>query len=335
MIKGQKKAELTADNILAKVSEMLIYRHYFGQFELNVATYNHLRGEDKNGTPSFIISNRYGHVHHKDFSDSRFSGDCFQLVQQIYGCSYNEALKIIDKDLGLGILPEHNSGIYRQLKKEYKVSEEISKRYSLIQMVTRKFTKEELDYWKQYGQSLEDLKANHVYSIKEMYLDKKRYPLSDDQLRFGYLFENNYWKLYRPHEDKKRKWISNTPITILDGKKNIENCCTAWITKSKKDLLVLKKFYPYVISTQNESISCFSEENVKFIKDNSKRQVVLYDNDDAGRKASIEVTKKFGLDYCNVPNKYFDEGITDFADLYRVYGEKVVRDYLISKKVLE
>ena len=165
MIKGQKKRELTADNILSKVNEMLIYRHYFGPFELNEATYNHLRGEDRSGTPSFIISNRYGHLHHVDFSSGKdWSGDCFQLVQQIYGCSYNEALKIIDKDLGLGILPENNSGIYRKLKKELKVPDETSKRYSLIQVVTRKFTKEELEYWKMYGQSLEDLKASHILS---------------------------------------------------------------------------------------------------------------------------------------------------------------------------
>ena len=333
MIKGQKKRELTADNILSKISEMIIYRYYFGSFELNEATYNHLRGEDRNGTPSFIISNRYGHLHHVDFSSGKdWSGDCFQLVQQIYGCSYNEALKIIDKDLGLGILPENNSGIYRKLKKELKVPDETSKRYSLIQVVTRKFTKEELGYWKQYNISEQELKDNHVYSIKEMFLNKRRHPLCD--LRFGYLYDG-YWKIYCPYENKKKKWISNVPITTLDGKQNIENCCTAWITKSKKDLITLKKFYPYVISTQNESISCFSEENIKFIKDNSKKQIVLYDSDEAGKKASLEVTKKFGFGYCNVPNKYLEEGITDFSDLYRVHGEQVVRDYLISKKVLD
>ena len=334
MISGKRKLELTAEEILSKVSEYVLYRHYFGEFTLNQATYNHLRGEDIHGTPSFIISNRYGHLHHKDFGDDRWSGGCFHLVQQIYNCSYNEALEHIDQDLGLGILPHHNSGLYRQIKKQIKQPEEFGKRYSLIQMVTRKFTKEELDYWQQYGQTLEDLKANHVYSIKEMYLDRKRYPLKDTQLRFGYLF-NGYWKLYSPHEDKKRKWISNVPITTLDGKENIENCCTAYITKSKKDMLVLKKLYPYVIATQNESVGCFSEENINFIKSNSKRQVLLYDADEAGVKASLEITKRFGFEYCNVPRKYLDEGINDFADLYRVYGEKVIRDHLLKKKMLD
>ena len=334
MIKGHKREELSADNILAKVSELLIYRHYFGQFELNEAIYNHLRGEDTSGCPSFIISNRYGHLHHKDFAmGDDWSGNCFKLVQQIYGCSYNEALKIIDRDLGLGILPENNSGIYRKLKKELKVPDEISKRYSLIQVVTRKFTKEELDYWKQYGQSLEDLKANHIYSIKEMYLNKKRHPLCD--LRFAYLFEGGYWKIYCPYEDKKKKWISNVPITTLDGKKNIENCCTAWVTKSKKDLMVLKKFYPHVISTQNESTGCFSPENIEYIKNNSSRQILMFDNDSTGVRTSIEITNKYGFEYCNVPKKYFDEGITDWADWVAKYDTQIVRDYLISKKVLD
>ena len=271
MIKGHKREELSADNILAKVSELLIYRHYFGQFELNEATYNHLRGEDTSGCPSFIISNRYGHLHHKDFAmGDDWSGNCFKLVQQIHGCSYNEALKIIDRDLGLGILPEHNSGIYRKLKKELKVPDEISKRYSLIQVVTRKFTKEELDYWKSYFQTADDLKINHVYAIKEAYLNKKKITINSEELVFGYLFNNSHWKLYFVEREKKYKWISNVPLDTAYGLFNLKKEKNTLICKSLKDYMVCKKVYDNVCCVQNESKGAFSEETVKFIKANSK-----------------------------------------------------------------
>lgn len=333
MIKGHKREELSADNILAKVSELLIYRHYFGQFELNETTYNHLRGEDTSSCPSFIISNRYGHLHHKDFAmGDDWSGNCFKLVQQIHGCSYNEALKIIDRDLGLGILPEHNSGIYRKLKKELKVPDEISKRYSLIQVVTRKFTKEELSYWQEYGQSLEDLKANHIYSIKEMYLNKKRHPLAD--LRFGYLYDG-YWKIYSPYEDKKRKWISNVPLTMTRGLNNLSPDKNTLICKSLKDYMVCRKVYSNVCHVQNESKSAFSEETVKFIKANSKDVFYGGDSDDPGKKASYEITRSFGFKHINPPDNLLCEyNAKDFADWARCEGLDAIEKHFKLKKLI-
>jgi hypothetical protein len=39
---------------------------------------------------------------------------------------------------------------------------------------------------------------------------------------------------------------NNVPLDTLEGKENIIDCDTAIITKSKKDLMVLKKVYPCV-----------------------------------------------------------------------------------------
>lgn len=335
MIKGHKREELSADNILAKVSELLIYRHYFGQFELNETTYNHLRGEDTSGCPSFIISNRYGHLHHKDFAmGDDWSGNCFKLVQQIYGCSYNEALKIIDRDLGLGILPEHNSGIYRKLKKELKVPDEISKRYSLIQVKTKKFTKQELEYWNSYHIDIEDLRKENVYSVDKVYLNKQLFYTNPHELTFGYLYDG-HWKIYRPNETKKNKWLpNNVPITAMDGLDNIKNCDVAFINKSKKDYMVIKKLFECSCAVQNEGLACFSEENVNYLKSNSKRQILSFDSDVTGVKNSQQITQLFGFDYCNVPKQYLSEGIKDWALLGKIHGMKAIEKYLIEKNLI-
>lgn len=332
MIKGKRKIELSAEEILKRISFYDIFRKYFGEFKINETCLNHLRGE-KN-TPSFVIGNRYGELLAHDFGDSSYSGNAFQFVQRIHQCSYDEALRIIDRDFNLGIASGELGTEYKKITSQYKQPEEAGKRYSLIQVVTRKFTPLELEYWAQYYQTIEDLRANNVYSIKEVFLNRKKYSMPDDELRFGYLYEGSYWKLYFPYREKRKKWLSNVPLTTLDSKEQIKGCDVAFITKSKKDRMVLSKIYPCVTATQNESVSCFSSENVEYIKSNSKRQILMYDSDDPGVSASQQITKLFDFDYCNVPRKYLAEGINDFADLAKKYGLNIITQILKDKNIL-
>lgn len=327
MIKGKKKEELSSDSILKRITEYDIYRRYFGDFEINKVTKNHLRSEEN---ASFIIGNKNGYLSHWDFGDSYWRGDCFSLVMQIYKCDYNTALKIIDRDFGLGISSNENIGAYKTIVSRYE-QPKVTKKNNLIQVIVRKFTSEELNYWKQYHIDIEDLKRNNVFSIKSLFLNRKRFYLNENELRFGYYYDG-YWKIYRPFASKKLKWLpNNVPITTLDGKENIVNCDIAFINKSKKDMMVTYKVYPCTIAVQNESFACFSQENVNYIKENSKYQILSFDADTPGVKNSIEVTKMFGFDYCNVPKRYLSQGIKDWADLAKVYGLKEVEKIITEK----
>jgi hypothetical protein len=157
--------------------------------------------------------------------------------------------------------------------------------------------------------------------------------MKDSELRFGYLFKGGYWKIYSPHQEKKKKWLSNVPLDVLDEQKDIKDCDTLFITKSKKDKMVLQKIYPYVVATQNESIGPFSQDNVDCIKKNSKRQILMYDSDISGITSSQKITKLFEFDYCNVPRIYLQEGIKDFAELGRRYGLELILDILKLKGI--
>lgn len=104
MIKGKKRIPLTTDNILKLISPYDIYRRYFGDFKINVVTKNWIRGDEN---PSFIIGNATGELHHFDFADGNWRGDCFAFVKQLYSlASINDVLKLIDRDFGLGISSE-------------------------------------------------------------------------------------------------------------------------------------------------------------------------------------------------------------------------------------
>jgi DNA primase len=333
MIQGKKRVKLTPDSILDKISEYDIYKMYMPHqnWKINVVTYSPFRNE-KN--PSFIIGYRGGALRFVDFGDSSKKGGCFNFVMMLFNVSLNDALLMIDRDFDLGIISGSSTKQYERIISDYAQPTATSKREYFIQVKTRKFTNEELAYWNGYYQDIDDLRANNVYSIDTVYLNKQKFPIKDTELRFGYLYEG-HWKIYRPFADKKNKWMpNNVPITMMDGLDDIKDCDVAFINKSKKDYMVMKKIYPCCCAVQNEGMGCFSEENVEFIKENSERQILSFDSDETGVKNSKLISDKFGFDYCNVPRLYLEEGIKDWADLARIYGLKTIEKYLTQKEII-
>jgi hypothetical protein len=333
MITGRKKVKLTPDGILDKISEYDIYKMYMPHqnWKINVVTYSPFRNE-KN--PSFIIGYRGGALRYCDFGDSSKKGGCFNFVMMLFNVGLNDALLMIDRDFDLGIISGSSTKNYERIVSDYAQPTATSKREYFIQVKTRKFTHEELAYWNAYYQDIDDLRANNVYSIDTVYLNKQKFPLKDSELRFGYLYEG-HWKIYRPFADKKNKWMpNNVPITMMDGLDDIRDCDVAFINKSKKDYMVMKKIFPCCCAVQNEGMGCFSEENVEYIKENSERQILSFDSDETGVKNSQLVTNKYGFEYCNVPRIYLDEGIKDWADLARIHGLKTIEKYLTQKEII-
>jgi len=334
MIKGTRRVKLTCENILSRISEYDIYRMYMphDNWKINVVTYSPFRNE-KN--PSFIIGYKGKALTFHDFSDSTRRGGCFNFVVMLFNLSsLSEALFMIDRDFDLGIVNSSSTKNYERIVSEYTQPPLLSKREFFIQVKSRKFTHEELAYWNEYYQDIDDLRANNVYSIDTLYLNKQKFPLKDTELRFGYLYEG-YWKIYRPFADKKNKWMpNNVPITMMDGLQDIKDCDVAFINKSKKDYMVMKKVVPCCCAVQNEGLGCFSEENVEYIKENSDTQILSFDSDEAGVKNSQLITEKFGFEYCNVPKIYLEEGIKDWADLARTHGLKTIERYLTQREII-
>src|SRR5688572_29318762 len=101
MIKGNRKSELSKENILKRISTYDIYRFYHGNFKINEVTVNRHRGEKD---PSLIIGNKLSNeLTHKDFGDYNWRGDAFHFVMQIHNCDFKMALSIIDRDFNLGL----------------------------------------------------------------------------------------------------------------------------------------------------------------------------------------------------------------------------------------
>ena len=334
-IQGHRKVPLTKESVLQKITEYDIFKMYMPNknWKFDKITNSPFRKDDN---PSFIIGNRGGALYFIDFADTNLRGNCFNFVEKLYGFNnLDQALKIIDRDFGLGLTGDiTNTEVYKKIKAEYQQPEELGKRYASIQVSVRKFTHEELAYWNEYHQDISDLRREHIYSIDKLFLNRQRFSLKETELRFGYFYDG-HWKIYKPFADPKFKWVpNNVPITTMDGMADIKDCDTAFITKSKKDYMVVKKLFPTVCAVQNEGIACFSPENVDYIKSNSKKQILSFDSDVTGVENSKQITDMFGFDYFNVPRSYLSDGIKDWALLAKDYGMPTLEKIFKRKKLL-
>lgn len=336
MIGGTKRIELTVETVLQRITPYDIFRYYIPEkgWKVNQHFHSPFRKDEH---PSFIIGNRSGNLLFVDFADNFKKGDCFAFVKMFEGYSnMNEVLARIDKDFGLGLSgAETNTETYKAIKAEYSQPEELGKRYTNIQVITKPFTKEELAYWNEYHQDIQDLRDNNVFSIKKVFMNKQLFTMSDSDLRFGYYYDG-HWKIYRPHAiNKSKKWVpNNVPIHTMEGLHNIGNSTYAFINKSKKDYMVVKKLIQSTCATQSENIACFTEENVKYLKDNSKRQILSFDSDLPGVTASQQITKIFDFDYMNVPREHLKDDIKDWAELARVKGMSILEKIFQEKGLL-
>jgi hypothetical protein len=330
----KRETPITIDRILSKITEYDVFKYYMpnSDWEINVITFSPFRNESH---PSFMIGNKNGKLTFIDFADTSKRGSCFDFVKMLFNIrDLQDVFKLIDRDFGLGFTKETNTSQYKRIVSEY-VQPENVKVYSQIQVITRAFTNDELKYWNQFHLSLDDLKANNVFAISKVYLNKQLFPAPLIDMRFGYLYDE-HWKIYRPYaKEKKHKWVpNNVPITAMDGKEDIKQCDVAFINKSKKDYMVMKKLFPSSCAVQNEGLGCFSTENVDYIKSNSASQILSFDSDVTGVENSKQICTMFGFDYCNVPRQYLSEGIKDWADLAKVHGMKAIEDYLKEKQLL-
>lgn len=329
-IQGDKIIPLTADSVLERTSEYDIYRYYLGgDFALGRAICSPFR-EDKR--PSFSVEiNKKGNLKHFDYGHNEYSGGCIDFVMQLFNTSYNQALRKIDSDLNLGI----SSGLGKVLPDRIERVGPKVRTPSFFQVTVKAFTQGDLDYWRNYGITEQELKDNQVYSVKKLVIDKKVYPLGKVSPTFGYYYGGK-WKIYRPLSTTD-KWLSNVPGDRMSGLERVrKGCDTVIVTKSKKDEILLSKLLPFVCSVQAENNISINSTNISFLNSTCNRVLLNFDSDKVGVRASKHYNQ-FGFGWINCPVGYTDPSgrmIKDFSDMARYYGLEEVRKYFKSKGII-
>lgn len=320
---------ITKEYVLSKISDYDIFSHYFGRFELKKA-YKSVFRKDRTPSTGFYIGKK-GDLRYGDFATGE-SLDCFAFVAKLFNLKYNQAINKIASDFGIidGCSVTNSATAL-------KVNEDINrvKEKTIIQFKVAKWNEENEAFWRKYDITREELIRNNVYPVKELYINKKK--IFGKTLRYAFLVKNNeeeFVKIYSPY-DERMKWVSNIPLSIPFGLDSLpRKSDTVIITKSCKDLIVLKKIFTDVIATQNESVSSLPEDLQEMLLTNYSKRIIFWDNDDTG----VDNCKKFnekGFGYFNIPKEYYKKyKIKDASDFVLYYGVDALCDLFKEKNII-
>lgn len=341
--KIQPAIVLTSDWILSRITDAQIFFHYHGRFRLNVSCKSTLRVDNHPSVTFFVGHN--GKIVYYDFKEGK-GLDCFAYVQRVFNLDFNRALQRIASDFGLisSKTVENARRIEYALKEGANIDRECRKE-TLIQYTAKKWDKESLDFWRLYEITQEELETEQIFPIDRLFLNKQEIFNPTNTPRYAKL--ENYTldssepdvtrdavKIYSPY-DPNMKWLSSIPIHIPFGLDTLNyESNVVFITKSFKDMIVLKKLFDSVIATQNESEAALSDMTVDMMDRMFDKKIIVFDNDETG----VTNCKKFndrGFGYFNIPKEYLLKyGVKDPSDYVKYYGINALADLFKEKNLL-
>ena len=316
------KPKITKDFILSKVNQESIMQYYTG---LDVSS-------KKLMLSPFRIDNHFTVSFYKSKSDILYLHDfatnehinCFQAVMKKFGINYYEALNIIAKDFNL-IEGENNIKVQPLIVESIKETES-----SRIQVQIKDYTKEELEWWNQFGISKRTLKKFHVYSLEHIFLNGELKFTSSKQCPiYGYYFGKDKngiekWKCYFPLKDNYR-FINNLSKKVLQGYHQLPKTGDLLIiTKSMKDVCALYEFGIPAVSPNSETLF-IDDKKLEEFKQRFKYILVIYDNDRPGLHNMWLIRKQHPeLNYYFMP-WYLSK---DFTDSIKLVGIENMKEYV-------
>lgn len=284
--------DVQPEHILQKVSQLDIMSMCLGEkAELGVRYVSPCRKDDN---PDCRLEERFdGTILFIDFGEARGKThrNCFRLVMDSYGVTYQTSLQIICSHFGLSTVSVN----YEPIKVKPQVNNnsiETTPYQTIIDYRTREYNKHDIKHWSQYLIYPEHLLEDNTHAVSEIIIDSNKGRKSFKPFSPCYSFDfKHHVKLYMPYNNPKYKWITNCDENDIG---NIENLPKTGeeviIQKSYKDHRVLRNvdFGLNVIWTQNEG--CIPD--AKILLDLTLRFNVItifYDNDKAGRLAALKL----------------------------------------------
>ncbi len=324
---------ITKDYILSHVSQDQIMEKYLGlKAKLGVKVCSPLR-KDKNPTCEFRVKG--DRLYFVDFSGD-FFGDCFNVVERMYGVKFTKALEIVASDFNLG----------KKINVEKKniqtiVTAENQKNYSSIKIKVRNWSEKDLQYWNQFGINEPTLKFFNVFACELIFLnDRIVYNFNANDPAYAYRFAKGEYKIYFPKRShNEMRFMCNT--TKIQGLKQLpEKGDLLIITKSYKDVMVLRRFGIHAISYQGEGILPHAKD-VEILRKRFKTIFSFYDFDLAGIRTANRMRKLYQIPPVFLTNGRFGSinyGAKDPAEYVHHHGIeqsikllKIWKTYLSSR----
>jgi len=314
--------------VLSRVSDSMIFGLYYGPFELGKCYPSRFR-KDKHASCGFYVSPK-GKLIYNDISQGE-KMDCFDFVQKVYGLSFQESIERVAMDFGLIDGKPHESA--KKIMHDLKDFDKTVKKETRINFKARKWTTDNLAYWKQFGIIEEELKENGIYPIEKLFINGAHIRNIDNEIRYALTLMHEgemLTKLYIPESKNDFKWVTNIPTAVPFGMDTLNlRSDFVFVAKSQKCRIVLRKFLPNVIAIQSEQPAAISKNVDSRLQFDYNHVYLGADNDDTGKKFMAELEPK-GY----IPMPLPDGGPKDYSDLAYFSGLAAVKKFLKQNKLI-
>jgi hypothetical protein len=307
---------LHTDVILGKISEYDIFMYYIPEFKKLGKKFRSSLRSDKTPTVSIIAYN--GKLLYKDFGNPEHTFDCFHYVRHKYGCSFIDALRIVDCDFRLGLSSVNSDSVkYSMGMRGFKHSNipKFHKPEVIIQKRKRLWTREDANFWSKYLISKKILTMFAVEPISHFWVNNNRF--SCNTITYAFRFKSRF-KIYSPYE-VKNKWLSNTNKDDIQGYKQLPKTGDRLIiTSSLKDVMCLYSAGYNSIAMQSE-MQIPSEKLISELKERFNKVDILYDNDfdkqaNPGQTMARKLCDLYGLENVYIPNELKSKDPSDLVN---------------------
>ena len=316
------KNSVSLEDIISKVTEADILSYYLGVTEIPCIINSPLRQDRR---PSFGLYSTDGkRIYYTDLS-TRDRGGLFDLLGNMWKCSYKEVLIRINKDI-----PNFNNNTNIRTYTPCTIkSTNIYNKSTDLQCKVRNWRNYDIKYWNLYGISLEWLKYAEVYPIshKIVIKDNNRYVFTADKYAYAYVEHKEgkvTLKIYQPFNTNGYKWSSNIDRSVWSLWTKIPKYGTNLIISSSvKDCLnIMCNFKIPSICLQGEGYLP-KPHIMEELKSRYKNIIVLFDNDftnpnNPGHNDAKKLSEEYNLKMVEIPAKYEAK---DPSDLFKKYGK--------------
>jgi hypothetical protein len=218
--------------------------------------------------------------------------DCFNLVQltDVNCKSFNDVLRKVAKDFDL-----YGTSINYEVQQNWEeVIKSAKKIFSSIRVKRKDFSKQELEWWRNEGVSLQTLQKYNVASIQYLWLnDRLIYESrpSDPGYVQHFGIAEYYYKAYFPLR-KKYRFLQNISDKLQGFSQLPESGDMLVITNSNKAVMAMSEFNVPAIAPMSESV-IITEQQFQALHHRFPIIFTLFDRDRTGMWASQQMRKRF------------------------------------------
>jgi hypothetical protein len=323
MAVSKGESSVTLSDILEKTTEANILSFYLGVTEIPCIIHSPLR---KDNRPSFGLYSPNGkRIYFVDFA-TKDRGGIFDLLCQMWGCSYKEVLIRINKNIPK-LCSIGTPNVHKHIPCTVRSTIECKKSTDL-QCKVRDWASYDVEYWESYGISLDWLKYAEVYPISHKIIIKNgnKYVFKADKYAYAYVEHKEgkvTLKVYQPFNKDGYKWSSNIDRSVWSLWTKIPKFGNNLIISSSvKDCLnIMCNLGIPAICMQGEGYKP-KPQIIEELKSRYKNIILFYDNDynnpdNPGKKDSMELSLEYNLKRVEIPVKYESK---DPSDLFKKYG---------------